>query len=1114
MSDVVMTWEQSPKGNDPFVPHILQSRMSFDEDDDDDQDNDSNDNAPHDTQYITRNFAVDLLQHVDMQPADMEHAFVELAQECRECRLPRKELYLTQSELEVFFHRLLTAQAAQNAPRKRRVIDTFATEVYHETSHLLFNLKQKVASLFQAIDIDEANTLKWEQLFWFLIQATMKGRVSGAPEIHTYNVTSKHTVPINEPALSTIQYVPSLGKIMINADKGIRLCESDSPFANYEFIPVAGGKLLCATYIKYHNIVVASCVDLTMRIVDLKLKRERCVMRLDESQLDMVWSTKGKVLYTASRSGCITVWGIKLCRETGRYISDETDPGENANIIIELHALQKWSPHSSPIHRVLILPNDKIVSASLDPAVHVQEPIRGDIVVSCGGAASGLLTLAFSNESGLLLSGGYQREILAWPVTSGKHSPLMLVDKICPHTTPIVGLHAVQDSPQVISCEQSGMVKIWDLRTLLCVQTFTRNALGIRGHVGSDNLFGSMCFVPGEKQLYVAAPKRFVCLSYCHSVDRSVNTVDGSQNTAPAYATESQMLVTGAGRRVRFWHIGNGELCTAHSDLVPENDQISALAIDQSGSAFFVGTQRGYVRSFTTSNGAFICRYSACCGQEVRHLEVITVSASLRYLFGVGWNGKVFVYNLSGTTARIAGMSNPEFPKCVTQGKCTAYNENRLLYAVGTKSVFTLWKISKDPRHGAFTPLLLDTVRCAEASVIGCMCFFDSHPLLAVGVGKGFIQIWIIPTDSQSRKLRLVLQFETPSKTPLSAVTYSSSSKILVVGDEKGVLLCYTVGKIVTAALEVVDKSSTFIRAGRGALFADKFKPTPFAEQRTHDEGFMGLSAYNTPHSIVVASGYDRRIRLFSPWLVPIGFLDPYVIGGSYNISSHTLTDTVHASLIAHEESMVMQEKAATKSTFLTDLPEVDMRGRRTGSVQQVVMEVPDKMPDEDSNAVLPAAVVQFLNEQEVDETNEAIDSNKLGGSRSASRASIFKVNKHRGLASKVQKMIITNRFCGPTKKSRCPAPSLGFRRQTGPDKLAHGENEEDKERTKRRLFKMNNHLKINRLNKAGEGNGTEAKTRCLDRYAHPHTPSPSFLFYSCHIIPNRTDATTACEAT
>ena len=40
------------------------------------------------------------------------------------------------------------------------------------------------------------------------------------------------------------------------------------------------------------------------------------------------------------------------------------------------------------------------------------------------------------------------------------------------HNHPLVGVKCLPSSPQIITADISGMIKVWDVRNFLCMQTF------------------------------------------------------------------------------------------------------------------------------------------------------------------------------------------------------------------------------------------------------------------------------------------------------------------------------------------------------------------------------------------------------------------------------------------------------------------------------------------------------------------------------------------------------------------------------------------------------------------------------------------------------------------
>jgi WD40 repeat protein len=66
-----------------------------------------------------------------------------------------------------------------------------------------------------------------------------------------------------------------------------------------------------------------------------------------------------------------------------------------------------------------------------------------------------------------LLSAGLDHEAFVWN-TYVKDKIFLLRG----HNHPLVGVKCLPDTPQIITADTSGMVKIWDVRNFLCIQTF------------------------------------------------------------------------------------------------------------------------------------------------------------------------------------------------------------------------------------------------------------------------------------------------------------------------------------------------------------------------------------------------------------------------------------------------------------------------------------------------------------------------------------------------------------------------------------------------------------------------------------------------------------------
>ena len=66
-----------------------------------------------------------------------------------------------------------------------------------------------------------------------------------------------------------------------------------------------------------------------------------------------------------------------------------------------------------------------------------------------------------------LLSAGLDHEAFLWN-TYVKDKIFLLRG----HNHPLVGVKCLPDTPQIITADIAGMVKVWDVRNFLCTQTF------------------------------------------------------------------------------------------------------------------------------------------------------------------------------------------------------------------------------------------------------------------------------------------------------------------------------------------------------------------------------------------------------------------------------------------------------------------------------------------------------------------------------------------------------------------------------------------------------------------------------------------------------------------
>lgn len=126
----------------------------------------------------------------------------------------------------------------------------------------------------------------------------------------------------------------------------------------------------------------------------------------------------------------------------------------------------KLEGHQDSVMHLLSFPELNVLwSASMDKTIKLWDLKTGTCRETKTGHNKGVHMLAYAKEYRCLLSAGCEQDVYVWNPLSNT-----LVHQMKGHDKPLVGVHAFDDSPEVISIDVDGKIMIWDVRTFKCVQ--------------------------------------------------------------------------------------------------------------------------------------------------------------------------------------------------------------------------------------------------------------------------------------------------------------------------------------------------------------------------------------------------------------------------------------------------------------------------------------------------------------------------------------------------------------------------------------------------------------------------------------------------------------------
>jgi len=203
--------------------------------------------------------------------------------------------------------------------------------------------------------------------------------------------------------------------------------------------------------------------------------------------------------------------------------------------------------------------------------------------------------LAFNSEHILLFSAGFDHDICVWnPYIDNP------VYKVSAHNAPIVCLFAIDHTPQLISSDSDGLIKVWDIRSFECIQT-----INVQENFESNKFnLSYMLSLWSHKRLMVAG-RQLLFFEY----DKNLNPtlVDDSSPLACYYIAHSQEFITPIMNSIKIWNALNGTIKKRLEDVVPQRvAEVTAFCLDTNKKRFVVGDSKGQVKVFSCNNGALM----------------------------------------------------------------------------------------------------------------------------------------------------------------------------------------------------------------------------------------------------------------------------------------------------------------------------------------------------------------------------------------------------------------------------------------------------------------------------------------------------------------------------
>ncbi|KAJ1457324.1 WD40-repeat-containing domain protein [Pelagophyceae sp. CCMP2097] len=580
---------------------------------------------------------------------------------------------------------------------------------------------RSLIELFNEVDVNGDGAVEWEEFTRFIVEkAALYQEQNAVEKIATYS----HAV--DEPSRSrTNRHRHMIEKMVaIPRKEWVAVAEGQSSrvqiyhartgefAASFEASKVPGA--MC--YVESEESLLLACSDKTLNL--FKLQHGTALSKFveaarwpsQETLTCLTYADSQKVAYSGSTDGTVRAWNLSSQRTVATF------KGHGDEVMDLLHTPGQL---------------DCIISASMDSTVRVWNAYTERQVTSLRGHTKGVSSLAYNAEHRFLVSAGFDHDAYVW---SPFHNTLL--HRLKGHRASLVGCHAVEDRHELITADCGGILKLWDLRNFLCIDTFTT----VHEPGDLDDLKGFQAFThvklaPAVGARQDEADHRIVCatkrLAFFdqHRV-RSEPVTDDVPLRLVILNDVTLTLLVVSESCVKIWDAVRGTLSRTYDQ--PTKNEVTAVCLDDRRRKFFLGTSKGEISCHNYANGAKM---------KVFPSNDSTPVVTLGYL----WLSKSVIAAFAGGAVRV--YDEKELGNCSilrTFDESYSHHELQLMahFEAGKLAATCSGQSSQGIRLWDSCSTKCEAILKTEDVVCTAMGFLEPFPLLFVCTADGVIRIW------------------------------------------------------------------------------------------------------------------------------------------------------------------------------------------------------------------------------------------------------------------------------------------------------------------------------------------------------------------------------------
>lgn len=572
-------------------------------------------------------------------------------------------------------------------------------------------LAVNLCKFFSDVDVNGDGSMEWDEFTSFIIDKGMNlVDSSSAESIEAYQKSTLQDKNTHNSRIERIEYMAERDHVVV-MEKGM---SSFKVLGGKDCTQVANVKghsaeIVTSEFISGHNWVATSSNDRTIRFWNPDQNYSPVNFKISTAltQMALRWNSHYKLLFSSDVGHDIHAW--EFHKHEDKFHEQYT-----ANPVFD------FKGHTDVVLDLLVLQSmGTLASACLDKTIGLWDISTQKCHHQLEGHEKGVFQLAYHQEYHALVSASFEHSAIVWnPYCQLK------ICKLKGHYNPLIGVAAVPDSPQILTADGGGIIKIWDIRTYGCVQTlYVEDQRGVR--VSDVSTFASM---PMHKRLACGSTRLHFYDSLTSSSHHNPAIADLQPCIRAFHNSNDASFITASGNTVKIWSEADGSLARVYRNIIP--NEITALCLDDAQKKFIIGDTQGNLKVFNYLNGALMKAVRNAASREITGVEYVP---GLKQIILTAWDGTIYLYDETDNEGipLIKRMS-----KHKDEITCAAFSENLNLFATGSADgQVYIWDYQSHVQVGELGGHKTD---------ITALVFLDPYPIVVSADNQGNICFWVV----------------------------------------------------------------------------------------------------------------------------------------------------------------------------------------------------------------------------------------------------------------------------------------------------------------------------------------------------------------------------------